>query len=178
MSKGWRNESQRHSLSAKGIRTSRRVIPFREYKAKYSYSNPTEMFKAFWKASIEGDWGAFDFGEAFRVGAEVTKLWVEQSDCSPEDVVLFFKESGLDDESTESILDLDCDLMWRDYTISKLHLELKNPPERLDKKIRLMDELIHFEHATGSIWEDESGEEFDVDEMREEFDEEYGGVKR
>jgi len=67
MSRGWPGESRRHALAARGISFRANAV-FRPYRptGPIDYGEPEEVFKAFWKASLEDDWSDFDFKKAFE----------------------------------------------------------------------------------------------------------------
>jgi len=65
----------------------------------------------------------------------------------------------------------DYEIMNRDVEFAEYMIWLKKEienPMTLQDKISLMDSLIYMQHTTGSIWDD-----FDVEELREEFEKKY-----
>lgn len=70
----------------------------------------------------------------------------------------------------------DTHIMSRDIEFAEEIISLKkelSEPMTLKDKIILMDNFIDYQHSTGSIWD-----EFNVDELREEFDRKYKMVDR
>jgi len=172
--KGWYGNSYNHSLASRGITTKYKNIKDIElpYIKKAIFS--------FWKASYENNFSDFDF-DGFFDNAK-TNLYhqvIGQINWTPEDIVECFEEEakGLG-INVDNIDNPPCDLMFRDYRLSKLYLKIKNPPDKLLDKILLVDEIIHVEHATGSIWttyneETDEDDSIDIEALRKEFDQWY-----
>ena len=184
----WKGESRRHSLARKGIKTARNPM---QSMGKINYKNPKSLFFAFWKANIENDYSNFDFDKAFKEGIKVAKFWGSQAHLDVWN--LYTKQYGYDsifedprlDEWIEDremtlreVIAEDHRIMNRDLEFADLIHRLQNPPLELKEKIYLMDELIHTTHVTGTIWMDEFNEKIDVEELREEFDQWYSGVRK
>lgn len=178
--KGWYGNSHKHSLASKGIKTKYTSNGIRNI----DYSNPKEIFFGFWKANIDNNYSYFDFDRAFDIGSEQVEMWLGQVSYSPEEIVNEFEDKNgnfIEDNEGEGFgRGL---LMYRDYRLAKIYLQLKNPPIKLQEKIFLMDKLIHMTHACGSIWVEYNEEwcediDIDVDELREEFERTQSGVGR
>ncbi len=197
MTRGWPNEPFRHSLASKGMSTSLGKSKVSDFKSKYKSYPPEELhpvdysaiqihlwdvkevkkcIKLFWWCSANKNFGWFNFDDFFKNVKSVSRKWVEEhfegykdrlnSDLSNwEDVIEDTKENN------DSIYAEKPPVKHIIENVVPLYqniLENEVNGLSLEEKIRLVDELIHVEHTTGSLLGIK-----DMDKLRTEFEEEY-----
>lgn len=168
--KGWYGNKQAHSLASRGIRIKdiKDIIKFPEV---IDYLNPEEIIVGFWIANIKNDYSNFNFDKAFdnaecMLQYQAEMVFDDYPDITPEDVVYCY-ENNIEMKSIYG----EYGIFIRDYNMAKLYLKVKDRPIKLIDKIILMDEIIHLEHATGSIfWDDKEDSWLDIDQIRDDFD--------
>jgi len=169
---GWRRHSREHALAARGI-PCRAAAIFRPYRPMgyIDYDEPRELIFSFWKSSIENDWEDFDFDKAIestlkKVDEYLFLLMIDEFD-------------GFGPERREEIYNFAIHMRgYPEKAVGRLAMDLLKAKKGTElEKIIALDNIIHYQHATGSIFEGKDGEltyYLDVPEMREEFEQIYG----
>lgn len=168
--RGWYGNKQKHSLASRGIST-KDMKDIIQYPKVIDYNNDSEFIVGFWIANIKNDYSKFDFDKAFdktetmlQYQAEI--VFDDYPDITFEDVVYCY-ENNIEMKTVFG----EYGIFVRDYNMAKIYLKVKDRPIKLIDKIILMDEIIHLEHATGSVfWDDKEDSWLDIDQLREDFD--------
>ena len=185
--KGWYGDKQAHSLASKGIKIGKKWYN----KVDYYEANPDLVFFDFWKANIENDYSNFNFEVAYEMfrpviedklaqfGQRGFERWYEQMN----DLSIEFMIEELENEGIEVDGDFGEDFERQiykfyekdriGYDITQKYVDewneilklIDNPSQKELDKIILMDRIMHMTHEAGDL--------FDLEYLREEFDNWY-----